>query len=714
MRTPAIAGWVARRGRPSLFVAAGLLAAALSVTAFSLVTLVLLPPALLFLGAGGGPRGRRAAAIAAILVLPVIVVLLASGLFVVAWVVPIGLVVGALALLARHVGAAGAGTASVRILGGTVLVVGLAASAWLLPVANTTTICWASNGGSFTQTAEPDTAAGNGQTSVGSGDVGGPGGSAGPGIAGSPGGTTIGGPVGLRRIERVRRRRAGDGDVGAVAPPVGGVRADGPRRLPPHVGPARCLTVHLSPGAEGRADGRGLPARTGARDPYHPLVPDARVVQVNVSPGGVPKMPVGAARVRELGLEGDDHQDRTVHGGPFRAVSLFSMEAIRRVQADGHPIEPGSVGENLTLEGLELSTLDAGDRLAIGPDVVLEITQPANPCETIRRSFVDGRIGRISILTHPLDSRLYARVLAEGIARTGDPVQVLPPLPGSDAKLHVLLDRIDANERAASVSDWRAAADGGVDVRFIDDGELAMAATPAVPDENFNRALGLRQLPHLLPDALAFFEAHGVSGWVDTADPPWPGARPDRVGSILAAPTSDLTATAGGGLPGGDPSDRIAVGAPELPGHTPSDRIRVRHLRPDDALDWEHVVVQGFEFTGALAAAWVAAAPGLARDPRMHLLLAEIDGRPAGAGGMFVHGRVAGLGPGSVLPECRRRGVHAALISARIRLAADLGCDTVAAWAALDGPSERNMLRAGLRRIWTRGSYRWPARAAGT
>ena len=433
-----------------------------------------------------------------------------------------------------------------------------------------------------------------------------------------------------------------------------------------------------------------------------------------MSPGGVPKMPVGAARVRELGLEGDDHQDRTVHGGPFRAVSLFSMEAIRRVQADGHPIEPGSVGENLTLEGLELSTLDAGDRLAIGPDVVLEITQPANPCETIRRSFVDGRIGRISILTHPLDSRLYARVLAEGVVRAGDPVQVLPPLPQSDAKLHVLLDRIDANERAASVSDWRAAADGGVDVRFVDDGELAMAATPGVPDENFNRALGLRQLPHLLSDALAFFEGHDVSGWVDTADPPWPGARPDRVGSILAASTSDLTTVATAALPGHPPSDLTAIGTAELPGHPPSNRIQVRHLRPGDALDWEHVVVRGFQCTGPLAAAWLAAAPGIASDPRMHLLLAEIDGRPAGAAGLFVHRRVAGLGPGSVLPDCRRQGVHAALISARIRLAAELGCDVVAGWATLDGPSERNMLRAGLRRAWTRASYRWQPRAAGT
>ena len=194
--TPAITGWVARRSRPSLYVAAGLLAAALSITAFSLVTLVLLPPALLFLGAAGGsPRTRRMAAISAILVLPAIVGLLATGRFVVAWLVPIALAVGSLVLLARHASAAGSATASARVLGGTVLVVSLAALAWLLPITDTTTVCWASHGGSFTQTAEPDTAEGNGQISVGSGEIG-PGGSAGQGIAGGTGGTTMAGPVG--------------------------------------------------------------------------------------------------------------------------------------------------------------------------------------------------------------------------------------------------------------------------------------------------------------------------------------------------------------------------------------------------------------------------------------------------------------------------------------------------------------------------------------
>ena len=413
----------------------------------------------------------------------------------------------------------------------------------------------------------------------------------------------------------------------------------------------------------------------------------ARVARINTSPGGVPKRPVESARVGRLGLEGDAHTDRTVHGGPFRAVCLYSMEAIDRVRADGHPIFPGSVGENLTLEGLELATLGEGHRLAIGNELVLEITTPANPCETIRESFLDERISRISIRTHPLDSRLYARVLAEGTVTTGDPVRVLPPLPDSDVATHALLDRLDANERAYMLLSWRAADAGGTDVRIRDDGELAIAATPSVPDENFNVALGLRQIPHLLPDVLSFFERHGVAGWVIAAEPPWPDAVAERTGSVL-------------------------VGAPGDIGEAPRvDGLAIRRVEPDEALAWERAVVAGFEFDGVLADAWLASAPAIAQDQRVHLFLAEIDGEPAGAGGLFVHRGVGGLGPGCVLPAFRNRGVHAALIAARARTAAGLGCDVVAGWARRDGPSERNMIRMGLQRIWTRHSYRWDGAA---
>jgi MOSC domain-containing protein YiiM/GNAT superfamily N-acetyltransferase len=434
---------------------------------------------------------------------------------------------------------------------------------------------------------------------------------------------------------------------------------------------------------------RGSPRVAGSSNPLA-TVPEARVVQVNVSPGGVPKRPVESAWVGRLGLQGDEHHDRTEHGGPFRAVCLYSREAIERVRAEGHPIFPGSVGENLTLAGLELSTLHTGDRLAVGERLVLEITHPTNPCTTIRDSFLDGQIARISILAHPLDSRLYARVLVEGAVRAGDPVRVLPPLPDSDASIHALLDRLDANERAAMLSAWRAAAEGGVDVRTLDDGELAIAAAPELPGASFNRAFGLRQLPHLLPAVLAFFARHEVCGWLTAAEPPWPDAVAERTGAVLAASPSEV------------------LEAPSVDG------LAIRLVGPAEAVAWERTMVAGCGFSGPLADAWLAAAPGIARDPRMHLFLAEIGGVPVGAGGLFVHRHVGGLVPGCVAPAYRGRGVHAALIAARTRLAAELGCELVAGWATLGGPSERELLRLGLRRVWTRGIYRWcaPAPAA--
>ena len=86
-----------------------------------------------------------------------------------------------------------------------------------------------------------------------------------------------------------------------------------------------------------------------------------RVLHVNTSPGGVPKQSVERARVGQLGLEGDAHAHIGVHGGPHRAVCLLGIEVIRRVAAEGHPIAPGTVGENLTTEGLELAGLASGE-----------------------------------------------------------------------------------------------------------------------------------------------------------------------------------------------------------------------------------------------------------------------------------------------------------------------------------------------------------------
>lgn len=149
------------------------------------------------------------------------------------------------------------------------------------------------------------------------------------------------------------------------------------------------------------------------------------LASINISGGGVPKRRITGAKVALLGLQGDDQNDKVHHGGPDRAVCLFSLERVHALQAEGHPIEPGSAGENLTVEGLRWESVMPGVRLKVGESVVLEITSFTSPCKTIRHSFLDGRFVRISQKVHPGWSRVYARVIDQGEIGIGDRVEVL-------------------------------------------------------------------------------------------------------------------------------------------------------------------------------------------------------------------------------------------------------------------------------------------------
>lgn len=152
---------------------------------------------------------------------------------------------------------------------------------------------------------------------------------------------------------------------------------------------------------------------------------NGRIFQLNVSDGGVPKRAVRSALLTADGLEGDRQRDRKHHGGPQRALCLYALEHILDLQAEGHPIYPGSTGENLTLVGLEWSRLVPGVRLVIGEEVTIEITSYTAPCRVIAASFMGGRFGRISQKANPGDSRLYARVLREGELAIGQQVRLL-------------------------------------------------------------------------------------------------------------------------------------------------------------------------------------------------------------------------------------------------------------------------------------------------
>ncbi len=141
------------------------------------------------------------------------------------------------------------------------------------------------------------------------------------------------------------------------------------------------------------------------------------------SAGGVPKRPVeGRVFVGLAGLEGDWQTDRKHHGGPERAVCLFSSDLLEALRREGHPVEPGALGENLCLAGLDWTRVRAGARLRIGEAVLLEVTRDAAPCRTIAHCFTDRAFDRVSEKRHPGWSRAYARVLTEGSVCAGDPV----------------------------------------------------------------------------------------------------------------------------------------------------------------------------------------------------------------------------------------------------------------------------------------------------
>jgi|SRR3954469_2023526 len=148
-----------------------------------------------------------------------------------------------------------------------------------------------------------------------------------------------------------------------------------------------------------------------------------RVESINVSRGGLPKRPIAEADVTTNGLEGDWQSDRRYHGGPDRAVVIFSAERIAALQAEGHPIGTGTTGENLTLSGLEWTEVVPGARLAIG-EVRLEVTKFTTPCVNIAGSFTGRDIARLSQKIRPGWSRVCARVLASGRIRVGDAVRL--------------------------------------------------------------------------------------------------------------------------------------------------------------------------------------------------------------------------------------------------------------------------------------------------
>ena len=141
---------------------------------------------------------------------------------------------------------------------------------------------------------------------------------------------------------------------------------------------------------------------------------------------GIFKAPVsGPVVVGNLNLEGDGQADLSVHGGPDKAVYLYSWDNILhwKKALQREDLGPGSFGENLTVEGLGEDEVAIGDEFAVGTARFM-VTQPRLPCfklalaletPSITKTFLEsGRTG------------CYLRVIQEGVIQAGDPIYPLP------------------------------------------------------------------------------------------------------------------------------------------------------------------------------------------------------------------------------------------------------------------------------------------------
>ncbi len=174
------------------------------------------------------------------------------------------------------------------------------------------------------------------------------------------------------------------------------------------------LTHHLHDAGRGlHLLGAGAPTQEGV------------VAQLSASDGGVPKRAVKEAEVGDRGLVGDRQADRRNQGRPLQALCIWSTEVIEALQTEGHPVQPGSAGENITVSGIDWPTLRTGVHLLIG-DVLAEVSAYATPCAKNAQWFVDRDFHRMDHDRHPGWSRVYAWVREPGTIRVGDAVVVEP------------------------------------------------------------------------------------------------------------------------------------------------------------------------------------------------------------------------------------------------------------------------------------------------
>jgi len=140
----------------------------------------------------------------------------------------------------------------------------------------------------------------------------------------------------------------------------------------------------------------------------------------------------GPLAVKALGLEGDEQADLAAHGGLAKAVYAYPSEhcafwrtvrAQAGVAAWDAALAPGSLGENLTLEGLTEDRAWIGDRLRF-PHCVLAVSQPRHPCAKFNAAMGFAHAARL--MTQSAWCGFYLAVIEPGTIEAGEAFEVLP------------------------------------------------------------------------------------------------------------------------------------------------------------------------------------------------------------------------------------------------------------------------------------------------
>lgn len=193
-------------------------------------------------------------------------------------------------------------------------------------------------------------------------------------------------------------------------------------------------------------------------------------------PSGFVKLArTGAVAVNEVGLEGDEIADLSVHGGPDKAVYGYGADHYPHWAAEhpGHAalFGPGIMGENLAITGLAEGDICVGDVHAIG-DVLLQACQPRQPCFKLALRFDDSMMVRAMVKNRR--SGWYYRVLRGGAVRAGDAV-TLATRPNPDFPFARLVEIVYARDPSRDEL-ARMAAMNGLARQWIVQAKMALRA----------------------------------------------------------------------------------------------------------------------------------------------------------------------------------------------------------------------------------------------